>query len=480
MQIGHFIGGEFVPSLSKETFVSINPATGKDLERVPLGSADDVGRAVEVAEAAFEKGPWRRATLAERARVLKRLGDLILRDLSQIAHLETLDTGKPISETRTGDVPRAALNFHFYSEFCTHDPMHTYRTEDGILHTTFREPLGVVGLITPWNLPLYLETWKVAPALAMGNSVVLKPAELTPLTAHWLAKLANEAGVPSGVLNIVHGFGADGAGEALVAHPRIKAISFTGETTTGQAIMKCGASTLKKMSFELGGKGASVIFADADVDAAVATACRAAFRNQGQVCLAGSRLLVEESIRERVEKVFREKMGSIVVGDPLDERTTMGALISKEHRDKVAGYVDYGRSQEGLQVVCGGPLPAGLEAGAFYSPILITDVPQSSRLIQEEIFGPVVTLQTFKTKEAALEMVNGTSFGLSCSIWTRNIETMGFMTRGVRSGLVWGNTWFSRDLHAAFGGMKSSGLGREGGRYSLDFFSELKTVSMNS
>lgn len=478
MEQGHFIGGEFVGSVGKETFASINPANGQELARLPVGTAVDVDRAVQVAQSAFEQGSWRRASLGERGRALKKLSELILQNLETLARLESQDSGKPISETRTGDIPRSALNFQFYSEFATHDPMHAYRTEDGVQHTSSREPLGVVGLITPWNLPLYLESWKIAPALMAGNSIVLKPAELTPLSANYLARLSIEAGIPPGVFNVVHGFGADGAGEALVAHPGVKAISFTGETSTGRAIMKTGAATLKKMSFELGGKGASIIFADADIETAVATSCRAAFRNQGQICLAGSRLVVAESVRDRVQKALLEKMQSIVIGDPLDDKTTMGALISREHREKVAAYVEYAKTA-GLRIAAGGEVPQGnLASGAFYLPTLITDVPQNSKLIQEEIFGPVLTLQTFQTVDEALNLVNGTAYGLSCSIWTKNMDTMSAMARGVRTGMVWGNTWFSRDLHAAFGGMKQSGLGREGGRYSLDFFSELKTTSL--
>ncbi|MEY4631838.1 MAG: hypothetical protein RIQ81_1958, partial [Pseudomonadota bacterium] len=345
---------------------------------------------------------------------------------------------------------------------------------------SFREPLGVTGLITPWNLPLYLATWKLAPALAQGNTIILKPAELTPLSATLLCELLNEAGLPKGVVNVVHGLGANSAGEALVRHPGVKAISFTGETGTGTAIMKDAAQTLKKLSFELGGKGATIIFDDADLEQAVPTACRAAFRNQGQICLAGSRLLVHESIAGQVIEKLLKQVGSIKIGDPLEDTTTMGSLISTEHRDKVASFVDHASTARQGEILCGGKTAqvAGLANGAFFEPTVIAGVKQDSRLIQEEIFGPVLTVQTFKTLEEAIQMTNGVPYGLSCSVFTRDGGRAQQFARRVRMGMVWINGWFIRDLHTAFGGMKRSGIGREGGRYSLDFFSEHKTVTV--
>lgn len=479
--VNHLIDGELAPSQSGKTFETVNPASGDVLCQVALGDAQEIDLAVSAAKRAGLCGPWATSTAGERAAVLRKIGDLILERKRDFAELESLDTGKPISETMNGDIPRAAYNFHFYSELCNHQTSPSFRSDDGSHHTTLREPLGVVGLITPWNLPLYLATWKLAPALAQGNTVVLKPAELTPLSAYALHGVFRDAGLPPGVVNVVHGFGPESAGEALVKHPDVKAISFTGETSTGAAIMATGAASLKKMSFELGGKGASVIFADADLQKAAKTSARAAFRNAGQVCLAGSRLLVEERVLPQVLEIIKSEISSIKIGDPLSEDTKLGALVGRDHRDKVLSYIEYARTlaSVGVRIECGGKIPAGTtEKSAFLEPTLITGVPQDSRLIQEEVFGPVLTVQTFRTLDEALSMVNGTKYGLSCSIWTNDINKAQFAAGKVRCGLVWINSWFIRNLHTAFGGMKQSGVGREGGQFSLDFFSEMKTVSM--
>lgn len=474
---GHFIAGEYRPSAGRAQFATFNPATDEELCALPLGDGRDIDLAVEAAEAAL-RGPWGRSNAGERAAILRRIADLIDRNRDALARLETLDTGKPLSETRTGDIARAAHNFRFFAELTAHQTNPTFIGDDGSWHTSLREPLGIVGLITPWNLPLYLATWKIAPALAQGNAVILKPAELTPLSAMVLGALCNEAGLPRGVFNIVQGEGAQSAGEALVVHPAVKAISFTGETLTGEAIMRAAAPTLKKLSFELGGKGASVVFADADLDTAAATATRAAFRNQGQICLAGSRLIVEESIAGPLLQRVQQHVAAIRVGDPLDEQTTMGSLIARSHREKVSGFVEAARQDKSLTIATGGRIPAGLERGAFYAPTVITGVAQESRLIQEEIFGPVLTVQTFRTFDEAMGLLNGTRYGLSCSIWTKDLARAQAAARAAKTGLVWINSWFVRDLHAAFGGMKRSGVGREGGQLSLDFFSDMKTVTM--
>jgi aminomuconate-semialdehyde/2-hydroxymuconate-6-semialdehyde dehydrogenase len=475
----HLINGELVPSANDITFDSINPATGELICKVALGGQSEIAAAVSAAHRAWQEGPWSQTTASERAQLLRRIGDEILARKQAFAELESIDSGKPIQETLNGDIPRAAANFHFYADLCHHQMSPSFRSDDGSHHTTVREPLGVVGLITPWNLPLYLATWKLAPALAQGNAVVLKPAELTPLTAYALHEVFEAAGVPAGVVNIVHGFGPDGAGEALVRHPQVKAISFTGETVTGAAIMSAGAPTLKKMSFELGGKGASIIFADADIDKAAKVAARAAMRNQGQVCLAGSRLLVEESVAPRVIEIIKSELKKIKIGDPLSMETTMGSLCSVEHRNKVLGYIEYARSQTGLKVEFGGKIPEDMpKGGAWLEPTLIVNVPQDSRLIQEEIFGPVLAVQTFKDFDDAIYKVNDTKYGLSCSVWTKDIDKASHAANKIRTGLVWINSWFIRNLHTAFGGMKQSGVGREGGQYSLDFFSEMKTISV--
>jgi aminomuconate-semialdehyde/2-hydroxymuconate-6-semialdehyde dehydrogenase len=479
--VGHFINGESVPSRDKNTFKNVNPATGKVLCEVALGGEGDINDAVSAAQEAWTNGPWSRSSASERAQVLRAIGDKLLARKQEFATLESLDSGKPMSETMNGDIPRAAFNFHFYSELCAHQVSPSFRSDDGSHHTSVREPLGVVGLITPWNLPLYLATWKLAPALAQGNAIVLKPAELTPITAYMLNEIFRDVGLPKGVVNIVQGYGPQSAGEALVKHPDVKAISFTGETSTGSAIMAAGSPTLKKMSFELGGKGVSIICHDADITKAAKLSARAAFRNAGQVCLAGSRLLVEESVVDQVISVILSEIKNIKIGDPLSEDTKLGSLVSREHRDRVMSYCDYARGLSGVDVVCGGKIPSGFTSDtAFFEPTLMTGVPQESRLIQEEIFGPVLTVQTFKSIDDALALANGTKYGLSASVWTQDIDKAQFMASQLRMGLVWINSWFIRNLHTAFGGMKSSGVGREGGQYSLDFFSEMKTIGMAS
>jgi aminomuconate-semialdehyde/2-hydroxymuconate-6-semialdehyde dehydrogenase len=473
----HFIGGQPTGSHDHRQFTNLNPATDETLSEVSLGGEREVADAVQACRSGLEKSGWASWELPRRAEVLRHLADLLNEYRREIAEIESMDTGKPIAETFEGDVPRAMRNLCFFADFAERQPLDFYRGDDGSVHRTGRTPLGIVGLITPWNLPLYLETWKLAPALMQGNAVILKPAELTPMSATLLAQLAHQAGVPAGVFNVVHGFGAQSAGQALVEHPEVRAISFTGETTTGTAIMRSAAPHLKKLSFELGGKGASVIFADADLDAAVPTACRAAFRNQGQICLAGSRILVEDAVFDEVVQRLLKAVAQIQVGDPLRAETTMGSLIGREHRDKVEGYITWAREQ-GLNLATGGKRPSGLEnRGAFFAPTVVVDVAQDSRLVQEEVFGPVVTVQRFRSDQQALEQLNGTSYGLSCSIWTKNRERVARLAPQVRMGLVWVNSWFLRDLHTAFGGMKRSGIGREGGRYSLDFFSELQTIS---
>lgn len=472
---GHFIGGRYVAPLGPR-FPTIAPASDEILAEIPAGGEAEIAEAVEAAEAALE-GPWGRSSAGERARVLRGIGDLILERKEALARLESTDTGKPLSETLTGDIPRAAANFHMFADLAAHQASPTYVSEDGAHHTSWRERLGVVGLITPWNLPLYLATWKLAPALAQGNAVILKPAELTPLSAMAMGQILNDAGLPPGVVNVVQGFGPKAAGEALVAHPRVKALSFTGETTTGEAIMRTAAASLKKLSFELGGKGATVIFADADLETAGRTAARAAFRNQGQICLAGSRLLIEARALDEVMHHLLKAVSEIRIGDPLAPETTMGSLISKTHRDKVMDYVEHARTLPGVEIVTGGRIPQGFERGAYFAPTVVTGVAQTSRLVQEEIFGPVLTVQTFADETEALRLLNGTPYGLSCSVFTRDLGRAQRMARGAEMGLVWVNGWFLRDLHTAFGGMKRSGIGREGGQLSLDFFSEMKTVS---
>lgn len=472
--ISNFINGEFQGAKAGELFDDLNPASGKLIAKVASGSAEDVDMAVAAAKEAFEKGPWARTPLTERCRVLRKVGDLILENRAALARAESTDTGKPISESMDGDIPRAAQNFHFFADYAQAQHEDCFTVSEHERHFALREPLGVAGLITPWNLPLYLATWKIAPCLAMGNTCVLKPAEWTPYTAFLLGQIMQQAGLPAGVFNVVNGFGAGSAGEALTRHKDVRCISFTGETGTGKAIMSAAADTLKKLSFELGGKGASIIFEDANLKEAIPTAVRAAFRNQGQICLAGSRLYVHESVYKEVCSEVLELVKAIRVGDPMDEKTQMGALVSKEHMAKVESYIELGKRDGNL--FYGGERIKELGEGNFLRPALIKEIDNSSRVCQEEIFGPVLPIIAFKNEAEVLDMMNSTAYGLSCSVWSHDVNRLHRLSRDIKTGIVWVNCWFARDLRTPFGGQKASGIGREGGRWALEFFSELKTV----
>ncbi len=475
LTFNHFIDGEFRPSASGETFEDINPATGQVLAHVARGGSLEIDMAVAAAKRAFDEGPWPRMPIAERCAILRRVGDLILANQARLAQAETLDSGKPITESLEGDIPRSARNFHFFADFASSLGEECYTVSPDERHFAVREPMGVVGLITPWNLPLYLATWKIAPCLAMGNTCVLKPAEWTPYTATVLGELMQEAGLPPGVFNVVHGFGANSAGEALTRHPDVKAVSFTGETSTGKAIMAAASGTLKKVSFELGGKGATILFDDADLDEAIPTAIRAAYRNQGEICLAGSRLFVHKSQLDTVLERVVAHVQNIRVGDPLDPQTQMGALISREHCQKVESYLAIGNAEG--RCLTGGKRLAALGSGYFIEPTVYAHLPLDSRLHTEEIFGPVLPVIPFDTEDDVVRMVNSTPYGLSASLWSKNVDRCHRVSKGIQAGMIWVNCWFARDLRTPFGGQKLSGLGREGGRYSLDFFSEAKTVS---
>lgn len=472
--IDHFIGGQFEPSSNGEYFDDTNPATGELICRVASGNAQDIDKAVKAAKQAYETGPWARMSVAERAKVIHKIGDLILENRQALAKAESMDTGKPLAESLDGDIPRSAQNFHFFAAYAQAQAEESFSVAENERHFTVREPLGVAGLITPWNLPLYLATWKIAPCLIMGNSCVLKPAEWTPYTAFLFAQLTKDAGLPDGVFNVVQGFGANSAGQALTEHADVRCISFTGETGTGKAIMKAAAATLKKVSFELGGKGANVIFADANLEEAIPTAVRAAFRNQGEICLAGSRLYVEEKIYDKVVKELEERIKAIKVGDPMDPSTQMGAIVSQEQMDKVLTYIEIAR-KEG-KILCGGERLENLGKGNFLSPTLVTEIANSSRVCQEEIFGPVLPVVPFRSEEEVVTMINSTPYGLSSSIWSKDVDRCHRVSSKIKMGIVWVNCWFARDLRTPFGGQKASGIGREGGRWALDFFSEFKTI----
>jgi aminomuconate-semialdehyde/2-hydroxymuconate-6-semialdehyde dehydrogenase len=422
---------------------------------------------------------WSRTPAAERSRLLLDVAARIEAKLDELARAESIDTGKPIRLARAVDIPRAAANFRFFATAVLHFHSEAYRTDQLALNYTLRQPRGVAGLISPWNLPLYLFTWKIAPALAAGNTAVAKPSELTPMTAHLLTEICQEAGLPPGVLNVVHGLGAK-VGAALVSHPVVRTISFTGGTATGAEIAKAAAPLFKKLTLELGGKNPNLVFADADLDDALKTSLRSSFDNQGQICLCGSRLFVEQGIYpEFVERFVRETR-QLKVSDPLHPDTDQGALISRGHFDKVMSYIHLAK-QEGGRVLCGGePVPVGgrCQSGNFIAPTVIVDLDPACRVNQEEIFGPVVTIAPFRDEEEATRLANGVPYGLSASLWTRDLARAHRVAERLESGVVWVNCWLLRDLRTPFGGMKQSGVGREGGEEALHFFTEPKTVCL--
>jgi aminomuconate-semialdehyde/2-hydroxymuconate-6-semialdehyde dehydrogenase len=475
--VRHYIGGRFVDSLSGRTFDSVSPIDNTVCTRVAEGGPEDADRAVEAARRAFDDGSWPRMTPAERKRVLHRVADGIDARLGELAEWETRDMGKPVTEARTKDVPRAAFNFRFFADYAEQAHDKAFHAAGGLFTYTVREPAGVAGLISPWNFPLMLATWKVAPALAFGCTVVLKPAEQSPVTASILAEICAEAGVPDGVFNVVEGFGPAAAGERLTTHPGVDLVSFTGESATGRAIMANAAPTLKKLSFELGGKSPNIVFADADLDRAVPTSIDASFRNQGEVCLAGSRLLVQRPVYEEFLARFVEQAEALPVGDPLDPATRVGPLVSVEHLDKVMSYVELGR-REGAKLLTGGQRLTGgeLARGNYLAPTVFADVDNAWRVSREEIFGPVQVCMPFDTEQEAVALANASPYGLAGMVWTQDLDTAYRVAGAVRAGTIWVNCFFLRDLRAPFGGTKDSGIGREGGPYSEELFTEAKAV----
>ncbi|MCP3902613.1 MAG: aldehyde dehydrogenase [Planctomycetes bacterium] len=474
--IRHFIDGAFVEPASGAFLDVYEPATGTVYAQLPDGDGDDVERAVSAARRAFPG--WAATPAAERSRVMLKIADLVEANLEALARAESIDNGKPLALARAVDIPRAVANLRFFATAILHTQSEAHLTDGAALNYTRREPRGVAGCISPWNLPLYLFTWKIAPALATGNTVVAKPSELTPMTAHRLAELCAEAGLPPGVLNVVHGLGPK-VGAALVAHPDVPAISFTGGTATGAAIAARAGPQFKKLSLELGGKNPNLVFADADFDTALRTSVRAAFANQGQICLCGSRILVEQPLYDRFVEAFASATRELVVGDPFDEATHQGALVSSQHLEKVRGYVDLARA-EGGTVLCGGERPGDLPercaGGWFLEPTVITGLDAGCRVNREEIFGPVVTIMPFQREPDAVTWANATPYGLAATIWTRDLDRAHRVANQVQAGIVWINCWLLRDLRTPFGGMKNSGVGREGGDEALRFFTEPKNV----
>jgi aminomuconate-semialdehyde/2-hydroxymuconate-6-semialdehyde dehydrogenase len=473
--VQNYINGAFVNPIQNHWIENYSPATGAVYGKIPNSTKEDVEKAYQAAAKAFPK--WSATTLNERSKILSKIADLLIEKLDFLAATESKDNGKPISLATQIDIPRAASNFQFFANAITQFSSEAHESVGfNAMNFTLRQPIGVVGCISPWNLPLYLFTWKIAPAIAAGNCVVAKPSEITPMTAFLLGEICTEAGLPKGVLNIVHGLGTS-TGQAIVAHPNIKAISFTGGTTTGAHIARVAAPMFKKLSLELGGKNPNIIFADCDYEKMLATTVRSSFANQGQICLCGSRILVEEKIYEKFKKDFIKKVTELKVGHPSEATTNIGALVSKEHLEKVKSYIDIA-AQEGGKVLFGGKRVTvkNFENGYYLQPTIIEVSDNKCRLNQEEIFGPVVTIMSFKNDKEALHLANDVQYGLSSTLWTNNLNRTMQFSKQLQTGIVWVNTWMLRDLRTPFGGQKDSGVGREGGFEALRFFTEAKNI----
>lgn len=474
MKIQNYINGKFHDPLTNKWLDNYCPANGEIYGSLPHSSKEDVENAYIAAQSTFPS--WSQTSLEERSRILIRISELIEKNSALFAEAESQDNGKPLSLATQIDIPRAASNFRFFAHALTQ--FHSKSHESTGLHAlnyTLHQPLGVVGCISPWNLPLYLFTWKIAPALAAGNCVVAKPSEITPVTAYLLGDICNQADLPNGVLNIVHGLG-NTVGQAIVEHPQIKAISFTGSTKTGAEIAKTAAPLFKKLSLELGGKNPNIIFADCDYDTMLETTVKSAFTNQGQICLCGSRIFVEHAIYEQFKTDFIKKVKQLRVGHPFNATTNVGALVSKEHLHKVLSYIEIAKKEN--TILTGGHSInlKGFENGYYLEPTVIEVNNNACKINQDEIFGPVVSLMPFYSEDEVLQMANATNYGLSASIWTNNLKRAMQLSHQIQAGVIWVNTWMLRDLRTPFGGTKASGIGREGGFEALRFFSETKNV----
>ncbi len=475
-KLANYIGGHPHAPRNGKYLDNFEPATGKVYSLIPDSGAEDIELAVQAAKTIF---PWWSArTAGQRSEVLYSIANKIEQYASELAYAESKDQGKPLALARELEIPRAIHNFRFFASEILHQTEQAVHADASeTLNYTHRSPLGVAGLISPWNLPLYLLTWKIAPAIAAGNTVVCKPSELTPMTAYMLGEILNEAGVPHGVVNIVFGRGAT-AGAALTANPEVPILSFTGGTATGRSVLTSAVPKFKKTSLELGGKNAAVVFADADVAEAAIQLVRSGFQNQGEICLCNSRIFVEEKVYPEFVEKFSRYASLLRVGNPEDKETNMGPLVSKEHKEKVQSYIELAK-KEGGKIAFGGDTPTlsdYFSGGYFLNPTVVTDLPHTARCMQEEIFGPVVCIAPFKTEKEAIEFTNSTEYGLSASLWTRDVSRAHRVAQALQVGTVWVNCWMVRDLRVPFGGMKASGLGREGGRHSLEFYTETKNI----
>jgi aminomuconate-semialdehyde/2-hydroxymuconate-6-semialdehyde dehydrogenase len=474
-KIANYINGELVSPISDKYIDNVDPSTGDVYSLIPDSDERDVQIAVDAAIAAFPS--WSNCGIEKRAEVLNKIADLIDENLEELAKAECVDNGKPISLARTVDIPRASSNFRFYASAIQQFASESHFMEGVAINYTKRSAVGVAGCISPWNLPLYLFSWKIAPALAAGNTVVAKPTEVTPMTSYMLSEICIKAGLPKGVLNLVHGYGHK-AGQAIVEHPDVPLISFTGGTETGKKLAATAAPMFKKLSLELGGKNPNIIFADCDFDDMIKTTVRSSFANQGQICLCGSRIFVERPIYEKFKSAFVEKVRKIKAGDPLDDKTKLGAVVSSAHQQKILDYIALAK-KEGGTLLTGGKealVEGRCSKGFFVAPTIIEGLDQQCRTNQEEIFGPVVTIQPFDTEEEVLGMANSTNFGLAATIWTTDLKRAHNVAHSLKSGIVWVNCWLLRDLRTPFGGMKQSGVGREGGFEALRFFTETQNV----